>query len=381
MYSDKDHKMAELISRAMLGGLDADEERELRQWLDADDANRAMYEGLKREPLGRGAVGVTGGEMMDRVGRAVARRARRRTIVGWAAACVVAGAVVLGVRLSSPAGTQEAVVAQDGAAVLTTSDGRRIALSDGEQDAAWQELAVAPQSAQGGESAPSTIKISVAKGGKFRLELRDGTRVWLNEESSFEYPERFGDEAREVALSGEAFFEVARDSSRTFSVALDGGVSVRVLGTRFNVRSYADMDDITAVLVEGSVEVARGGEVALLVPGQRATLAKSGGAIAVDAPADAAANMEWIYGMFEFDNRPLSEIVDALGAWYGLDVRFDGRLARRFGEVSFHCVKYAESGKVVERLAAITGLDIEVVDGAIVVSERSQSADGGGQDE
>ncbi len=273
--------------------------------------------------------------------------------------------------LRIPAATDGGAAVQAGAAVLTTSDGKHIGLSAQEQDAAWQEFLPVSQERQEAEPAPAMIKVTVAKGNTFRLELRDGTKVWLNEESSFEYPERFGDEGRNVALTGEAFFEVARDSARSFTVALDDGVAVRVLGTKFNVRSYADMPEITTVLMEGSVEVSQGGEAVILVPGHRATVAKSGNsAIVVDALEDAAQNMEWIYGMFEFDNRPLAEIVDVLAAWYGLDAQYDSRLADRLREVSFHCMRHADSRKVLEQLSVITGLRITSDGGAIIINER-----------
>ncbi len=368
MYSDENRRITELICRSLLGGLGQAEEGELQRWLACSEDNRAMYEQIRREPLGHDAS--VGGEILSGVKRAVGRRQRRRKVAGWAsAACVAAVAMALLLRI--PAATDGGTVVQAGAAVLTTSDGKHIALSEREQDAAWQEFLPEQQERQEAEPAPAMIKVTVAKGNTFRLELRDGTKVWLNEESSFEYPERFGDAGREVALTGEAFFEVARDSARSFTVALDEGVAVRVLGTKFNVRNYSDMPEITTVLIEGSVEVSLGGEAVVLAPGHKATVEKNGnGAIVIDALENAVQNMEWIYGMFEFDNRPLAEIIDALATWYGLDAQYDSRLADRLREVSFHCVRYADSGKALEQLSVITGLRINSDGGAIIVDEK-----------
>ena len=369
MYNDENRRITDLICRSLLGGLEHTEEKELQQWVERSEDNRAMYEQIRREPLGQQDAGVSV-EILAGVKVAVGHRQRRRKIAGWAsAACVAAVAMLLILKI--PMVTDGEVAVQAGAATLTTSDGKHIALSAQEQDTAWQELLSGLQEPQEAQPLPAIIKVTVAKGNTFRLELKDGTKVWLNEESSFEYPERFGDAGREVALKGEAFFEVARDSARSFIVALDDSVAVRVLGTRFNVRNYADMPEITTVLIDGSVEVAHGGETVVLAPGHRAKVAKNGNdAIMVDALEDAAQNMEWIYGMFEFDARPLPEIIEALAGWYGLDVQYDSRLAGRLSEVSFHCVRYADSGKVFEQLSMITGLRITSDGGTIIVDEK-----------
>lgn len=95
---------------------------------------------------------------------------------------------------------------------------------------------------------------STPKGKKTRLNLPDGSTVWLNASSTLEYENTFSGTTRNVRLSGEAYFEIAKDSNRPFFVHTNA-FKLRVLGTGFNVRAYPDEDSATASLVHGSVEV------------------------------------------------------------------------------------------------------------------------------
>jgi ferric-dicitrate binding protein FerR (iron transport regulator) len=96
--------------------------------------------------------------------------------------------------------------------------------------------------------------ISTRYGSKSKLELPDGTEVWLNADSKLTYGKEFGTQSREVSLSGEAFFEVQKDADRPFIIHT-GNMDIRVLGTAFNVRSYQNEKTSEATLVRGAIEV------------------------------------------------------------------------------------------------------------------------------
>ena len=111
-------------------------------------------------------------------------------------------------------------------------------------------------------------KVIVPRGGEFQISLEDGTRVWLNSESTLKYPEVFTGTTREVFLEGEAYFEVARNTNCPFIVHT-GIQNVRVLGTSFGITNYADDQNLTTTLVNGKVQVEFPGfsdEVFLLEP-------------------------------------------------------------------------------------------------------------------
>jgi ferric-dicitrate binding protein FerR (iron transport regulator) len=97
-------------------------------------------------------------------------------------------------------------------------------------------------------------EIVAKRGTKSKLLLPDGTQVWLNSDSKLIYNSSFDDSLREVTLDGEAYFDVVKDVKRPFIVHTSG-INIRVLGTAFNVKSYAQEATIEATLVRGLIEV------------------------------------------------------------------------------------------------------------------------------
>ncbi len=97
--------------------------------------------------------------------------------------------------------------------------------------------------------------LSTPRGGQYRLLLPDGTEVWLNAASSIRYPASFAGKERRVTVTGEAWFDVAKNKSKPFFVDVDDKASVEVLGTSFNINAYSDEPVINTTLLEGKVRV------------------------------------------------------------------------------------------------------------------------------
>ena len=150
-------------------------------------------------------------------------------------------------------------------------------------------------------------------GGQYRLVLPDGTKVWLNAASSITYPASFQDKERKVSVSGEVYFEVAKNADKPFIVDVDGGAKIEVLGTHFNVNAYANEPAIKISLLEGSVK--SGGIV--LQPGQALI---NGKVITTDLERDVA----WKNGLFNFNGLDLPTAMRQLARWYSLEVKFEG---------------------------------------------------------
>ena len=170
-------------------------------------------------------------------------------------------------------------------------------------------------------------RVTVPQGGEYNLRLADGTEVWLFAESELYFPIRFRGKSREVYLSGEGYFEVRRDTARPFVVRTDA-VNVRVLGTSFNVKAYADEATVETSLVEGRVSV--GGRV--LTPDTQAVYERETGEF----------SFREINGdnyrlrkerMFVFDRERLDDILREMSRWYGFVVFYQNpALAdKRFG--------------------------------------------------
>jgi ferric-dicitrate binding protein FerR (iron transport regulator) len=176
--------------------------------------------------------------------------------------------------------------------------------------------------AQGGEQAGArqVNMLSTGKGETYELDLPDGTKVWLNAASSIRYPANFtGLAQRQVELTGEGYFEVAHDKAHPFTVK-SGGQEVEVLGTHFNINSYADEAAVATTLLEGSVRVTSGGEVTVLKPGQEALNSANGVTV---LPADVEGVIDWKKGDFYLDDVDFRVAMRKIARWYGVEVIYD----------------------------------------------------------
>ncbi|HXO76568.1 MAG TPA: FecR domain-containing protein [Puia sp.] len=266
-------------------------------------------------------------------------------------------------------------------AVLTLGDGSRIVLDSAEKgNLASQgktnivktdagKLAYNVAGANGGATAApgATVDgktaflyntLSTPAGGQYQVTLADGTKVWLNALSKLRFPNEFSGSDRTVDLTGEAYFEIAKDKSRPFMVRVNG-VQVQVLGTSFNVNAYSDESEIKTTLLEGAVRLVKGEVSAPLKPGQQGVTgmpdaggtsggAQSNGASAQKGANDAQSNgasgqraaiatsgfsihsadidqvMAWKNGLFSWDAADVHTVMRQISRWYGVEVRYEG---------------------------------------------------------
>jgi len=157
------------------------------------------------------------------------------------------------------------------------------------------------------------------------LKLSDGTRVWLNAESTLRYPAAFDGASRKVDITGEAYFEVAHDAKTPFIVA-GGGTEIRVLGTSFNVNAYAEQEDVRVTLLDGAVNVLHDGASHRLQPGQQARV---GHTIQVVNDVNLEQAVAWKNGFFLFQGAALHEVMQQLSRWYDVDISYTGKIPER----------------------------------------------------
>ena len=162
--------------------------------------------------------------------------------------------------------------------------------------------------------------LKIPRGMNQQLTQTDGTKVWLNAESTLEYPETFeGKPNREVYLKGEAYFEVTKNASQPFRVKTDA-LETLVLGTSFNVRAYSK-EDTQVTLVEGSVKVSDKHQNELrLQPGEH-----TDGKLNKTKVEKADDYHSWAAGIFYFDHTELVEIMRELGRWYNINIVFTNK--------------------------------------------------------
>lgn len=208
------------------------------------------------------------------------------------------------------------IARQDHTVITKTADGKLV----------YDELA-SPNEAAEVSTAFNTIKIP--RGGQYEVILPDGTKVWLNAESSLSYPPKFHSKERIVDLKGEAYFEVSKDKARPFIVHTTNQ-KVEVLGTHFNITAYDDDPSVKTTLLEGSVKVypSESQNAKLLKPGQRSVLTAQSFII---ENADLEEAIAWKNGIFLFNNENIKTALQKFARWYDVEIIYKGD----FSDINF----------------------------------------------
>jgi transmembrane sensor len=166
------------------------------------------------------------------------------------------------------------------------------------------------------------------------ITLSDGTRVWLNAESSLKYPVAFSGKERSVEIIGEAYFEVKHDAAKAFRVKTKNSL-IEDIGTAFNVNAYADEETEKTTLIQGAVEVftATGKSTAIgnaglmrLSPGQQALVEAAAGEITLAKSVDLDAVIAWKNNNFEFAGEDIQGVMRQLSRWYDIDATYEGKI-------------------------------------------------------
>ncbi|WP_298711440.1 FecR family protein [uncultured Chitinophaga sp.] len=348
MHTD-DTRYKALIRRWFNGGESDDEARELHALLQDSGRYPELMSALEAEygsldvadfPEARAkalAGQITGSPVVERKGRV-------RFLRGWrlAAASV---ALVVGVAAyfwsvreqdqGAPAGGAEAAI-QPGrqGALLTLADGSQVSLDTVQNGTIALQGGVAARVVNGvltyeGDGTEIVYNtISTPKGRQYHITLPDGSGIWLNAASSIRYPVSFAKGAREVAITGEVYFEIVAGKARPFTVLAGDKARVQVLGTRFNINAYENEKYLAATLLEGKVRTIPGRDAAkagvILRPGQQAQIAGTmPSGISVTDNADIEKVMAWKNGLFNFNGATLAEVMQQLERWYDIEVVYE----------------------------------------------------------
>lgn len=189
--------------------------------------------------------------------------------------------------------------------------------------------------------------ISTPKGGEYQVILADGTHIWINADSKMRFPAVIRGNTRNVELTGEAYFEVAKNKTMPFEVKA-GHQLVQVLGTHFNVNAYADEKVHKTTLLEGSVRVSSGKEQHLIQPGEQARLSAGGQQGFKIEAVDVEEAIAWKNNKIMFSSRPLEEVMRQVSRWYNVEVVYKGNISKKVftGSIS----RYENVSKVLEML-------------------------------
>ncbi|WP_018338871.1 FecR domain-containing protein [Butyricimonas synergistica] len=383
-------RIYELISGKLNDALSAEEERELAGWLEADGEHEVIFEEMRKlhtqaKLLRREFTPDVEGTLRKLKGHGRKQVGMR---VWWKYAAMFI--LPLGIALVLWQGLKEerekqhrqfSTVARPGSerAVLRLFDGQTVVLDSTSGSTLLAKsgnvrvevdsnrlLRYSPEDTVTGSREMKNNELIVPRGGEYQIELADGTRVWLNSATKLIFPRNFTGGERRVVLSGEAFFEVARDESKPFIVETSR-MDVKVLGTRFNVNAYADNDEVSATLVNGSVEVSSGKQKPMvLVPGEQAY----GNAGELEKrEVNVRLYTSWIDGRFLFNNAELEEIAKQVSRWYDVKIFFANESVKKI-RFTGGMVKFKPLDDLIRMIESTSPVRFSVKGKTIVISEE-----------
>lgn len=221
-------------------------------------------------------------------------------------------------------------------ATLTLSNGTTLALHENSPSSITDNGTTISKKAEGELMYPQLNEVkeqtyntlATPKGGQYSLTLSDGTRLWLNAQSSIRFPVQFTSSERIVELTGEAYFEVAKNPSAPFIIKLPNSEEIKVLGTSFNVMAYPGEEARRITLVEGRVLVKNKFDQLQLKPGQQAILKT--GALTLNTQPNMDLALGWKNGDFIFYDMQIYEIMRQLERWYDVNVIFKTTTSEHF---------------------------------------------------
>jgi transmembrane sensor len=324
-----------------------------------------------------------GWERLQSAMKAHEQLAKTRNIPSrWKLAAVLTGAILItGILLWQLAGTGKSapspaeqlttlikpgqdkayLVLADGREILLDSAGNGSLIIQGNMQVVKQGDVLSYKKADQ-QASPVYNTIRTPKGGQFKIELSDGSRVWLNAASSLRFPTNFAGTHRIVQLTGEAYFEVKSNPKRPFTVEV-GSLKVNATGTRFNINAYPDENGILTTLAEGNVRVRSINSDVSLKPEQE-VLTEPNGTMSPVRSADMETRLAWTNGKFIFNGADVPAIMRQIGRWYDVDVRYLGPVK---GETFTGMVSRQSDITRVLRIMEVGGIRFRIEKNVIMV--------------
>ena len=362
-YSDEEaSRIARLVFGFMQGTLTKKEHDELDEWVAASDENMELFERLTDEKNIEEAMkwmeSVETEKSLQKRKEQIAFTRPKRTIRFWqyavAASIVVAAGIliyryrdstnekknnVIATNLSDLQPGSDKAILKMGNCKVILLDNAKLDTSINEQIKIFGQKGEVVYNNEGAGKELEYHELSIPRKGKYKLLLPDGTTVWLNSESSIRFPTFFVGKERKVFVTGETFFEVAKNKEKPF-IAVAGDLQVEALGTQFNITTYKNEPVGSATLVEGSILVSSGRNENILKPGQQVQITTNDFKVVETDATDAIA---WKNDQFKFTNTPVDVIMRQIERWYDAEIVWQDK-------VDFHFNGTIDRGVPVSKL-------------------------------
>lgn len=387
------NELDEWADRYVRGDLSREDRIALMKWLEASPEHIGQFRKILRVEMRVAAVGKW--RRLDRTQERVWKRItpvfvnRKKRLYLWWMRIAAIIIVLIGVYFvwqirqmptEKFVPVVEVVKIESGSpkAILVMNAGEPIELKEGESRQVADVFGVKViQDSTGGlrfedregaeEEEIGKSSVIVPEKGEYFVILSDGTKVWINSDSELEFPNRFGEDIREVKLKGEAYFEVTSDSRKPFYV-LAGETKVHVLGTAFNVSAYREDRQTEVALLRGKVSFDVKDKVYVLVPGEIATLNRESGETII-RKGDVAAIVDWKAGRFNFEDMSLEELTVKLSRWYGVTFVFSDEAVKKM-RFSGAMTKYRTLDYVLDMISKTTDVTFSLKENRVTVSSK-----------
>ncbi len=345
-------KMSSLISKSLSGDITDEEQFELDAWRKESERNEELFIQIcsekvmceKLEQYRTTDVQVAFDSFIKKKEKIYYRKFWMRRIARYAAILIIP--LMVGILYFSQEETLEAVkqpqmskeisTIQRNMPILTLSNGKEMILDNNQEVLLAEENGVRITMREDGEmqyDKPDSVgqdivynTLKTPSQCDFTFTLADGTRVWMNAQSSLRYPVAFQGKERVVYAEGEIYLEVARDEKHPFFVMLNG-MKVEVLGTSFNVNSYADEKYAEITLVEGRIAAYVNDKSYDLLPNRQLRWNKEEQSVNVDV-VNVDDYIAWKKGQYVFKGRSLEEVARVLERWYDVEIIFENEKSK-----------------------------------------------------
>ena len=368
------------------------EQKLLDQWLEESVSHRKFYESVKRF-YADGSVFENNKEDIDQAWKNFRRKTKLSKnkysrIISYASFILLGALITTAIYFISPKrDEQQPVVAEVDApikpgsskAILILDNGEVHELSENTEEVFSAEgaqikntgnrLEYIPETEEKSKRKEEKVKyntLEIPRGGEYFLVLSDGTKVWLNSETTLRYPVYFKDGQRNVELTGEAYFEVAENRNAPFLVTSCEQV-VKVLGTKFNISSFQEYPFVLTTLVEGKVEVfleKSPDTKQILLPNDQSRFDKDEERLS-KRKVDPYKYIAWKEGRFVFEDELLSDIMKTLSKWYNVDIIFASEQSENF-RFTGNLKRYENFGEILKKIAKTNEVEF-IIEGRQVI--------------
>ncbi len=374
----------ELIEKSLnsKSKLTQDEDALLSKWLSESSKHRDFYTNAIKENEIDVVDGLNEKELNDIKTdflRRIDKKSRKyvyRKMLLYAAAIILPVLLLLSICLYDRTPVKQNIAADFSPgiskAVLVLEDGKQINLGDSSSsiDIGYASIQSSHNQAiyspKNQETEVAVVNcLIVPRGGEYSIVLSDGTKVWLNSESSLEFPDKFLGRTREVTIRGEAYFDVAKMENSEFFIKTDDFL-VKVTGTTFNINSYSDCKYSNITVESGTVIVSTtDGNQNIIGVGQRLIVDKDTKSIDIQY-VDPFVATAWKDGIFYFDKEPLENIIKSISRWYNVDIEIKSNELRQLRFVG-KITRYDNASKVLEMLKDTEYLNYKIDGQKIIV--------------